>query len=339
MYPICFDVPNENNRPRSIKEWAQLLQRGEIDPARLDMEVIEECAMYYKLQGFPDDLIASILHRDPRTIRRYVRNSKLKNCLSKFKQADYINNLINNFKEQRLQAAKYAYGVDIKPGDALKALAIIHVVDMHEFEVMERFGYVNKHQVQVDAAQEAKKQKLPKLDDQEWIDSQKLLSGTQKERVLQFMEKRIEELMEEVAKAEQQGMVEAKAMMRETIAENERRIKLAKEAKEVKEAECPQPLAEDVKVAEQQQPAAEDAKVAGQEQPVSEEVKVADPQPQQPVAAEVKVAGQSPQPAVAEEVEKPQNKGQSAYELKGKAAQERLAEHWRKDVQPGFDII
>lgn len=355
MYPVCFDVPNENNRPRSIKELAKMLQKGEIDPALLEKEVIEQIAMYLKLEGLPDDLIGSFIHKDPRTIRRYLRNAKRKNRMSKFEQADYIDDLISSFQEQRMRVSKYAYSDDIKPGDAIRAMHLVHCIDMDQFEVLARFGFINKHQVQVDAAQEAKKQKPPKLDDQEWLDSQKLLSGTQKERVLQFMDERIEELMEEVAKAEQQGMAEAKAMMREIIAEKERRIKLAKEA------ECPQPAAEDVKVAEQQQPAVEEVKVAGQEQPVSEEVKVAEPQPQQPVAEEVnaaepqqpvaedvKVAGQPPQPAVAEEAEKPQNKGQSAYDLKVKAAEEKRAEIFRKmeaenkrsqqDVQPGFDI-
>lgn len=151
---ISLDIKN-----MTIPEIAESLKEGKLQNVDIDEDIILQCLSYFQEQCYTDDMIASFLDRNSRTIRRYKDKLRKKNSLilGEDFQKDLLGDMLVNWKRQLSYFIRLANKEDVSSLDRMRALFYTHQIQRDIVDTLGKYGYLSKERGSADLDREEAK--------------------------------------------------------------------------------------------------------------------------------------------------------------------------------------
>lgn len=129
----------------SIKEIAKKLENEDIAVDSLDKVTIQGCVCYWKKKQYSDRMIGTILGKDQRTIRRYMKTVRDSNSLriEHDFQRKYLTEKLQECRFIREQYLEMLRLGDSSIQEKVKVANGLQQIAKNEFAFLEKLGYIN----------------------------------------------------------------------------------------------------------------------------------------------------------------------------------------------------
>lgn len=215
----------------SISELAKKIESQIIDPKMLSKEVLEKCAVFYKVRrGYTNEDIAEILQVCSRTVERYIKNVRLNNSLqigANF-QDEILGEVLNNLRLRYERLWRLSYSDQLSDYEKARVIFMCDQIEMNKLLLLSRLGYLNKEQA-LDAFKELK---------EEMEDLRRRDNELRDERLRSLTSQQFQYLREVWKAKSAETEVVLEKIVADCEAENERQIELTGHVADFKKLFC-----------------------------------------------------------------------------------------------------